>query len=125
MKDKILHIINRAIVDFPMQVPVITLTAKEIREMGFPDEIKFVDEHRLIDFGRYIAHEIEMVFENKKKEDEERAKAEIRVEKVIFVEDGSIDIEKLEEMFTNNPTIKIVVYRQGAQMPIIKNITEV
>ena len=41
-----------------------------------------------------------------------------RVEKFIFVEDGSVDTDELEERLAEtNPEIKVVVYRQGASAP--------
>lgn len=40
------------------------------------------------------------------------------VEKFIFVEDGSVDADELEEsLSTSNPEIKVVIYRQGSQRP--------
>ena len=41
-----------------------------------------------------------------------------RVEKFIFVEDGSVDADELEERLAEtNPESKVVVYRQGARAP--------
>jgi hypothetical protein len=40
------------------------------------------------------------------------------VEKFIFVEDGSIDTDELQEKLeTSNPEIKMVIYRQGSRPP--------
>ena len=40
------------------------------------------------------------------------------IQKFIFVEDGSVDTDELEEhVLMSNPEIKVVVYRQGAQPP--------
>ncbi len=54
--------------------------------------------------------------------DEERAKTEEKfktpVQKFLFIEDGTIDINELKEkLYYSNPEIKIVVYRQGANPP--------
>ena len=40
------------------------------------------------------------------------------ITKFIFVEDGSVDTDELEERLAQtNPEIKVVVYRQGAHPP--------
>lgn len=40
-----------------------------------------------------------------------------------IIEDGSVDIEDLQQfIFENNLKIKIVVYRQGAEKPELKSI---
>lgn len=45
--------------------------------------------------------------------------------KFLFVEDGSVDTDSLEkDLRKKNPEIKIVVYRQGAQMPQLVDIKE-
>lgn len=43
--------------------------------------------------------------------------------KILFVEDGSVDIDALKERLSvSNPEILVVVYRQGGRMP---QLTEV
>lgn len=43
----------------------------------------------------------------------------------LFVEEGSVDTDSLEkDLRKRNPEIKIVVYRQGAQMPQLVDIKE-
>lgn len=45
--------------------------------------------------------------------------------KFMFVEDGSVDIEQLEEeMEAKHPEIKVVVYRQGANKPEFLDLGE-
>lgn len=40
-----------------------------------------------------------------------------------IIEDGSVDIEDLQQfIFENNLKIKIVIYRQGAAKPELKSI---
>lgn len=40
-----------------------------------------------------------------------------------IIEDGSVDIEDLQQfIFDNNLKIKIVIYRQGAAKPELKSI---
>lgn len=46
----------------------------------------------------------------------------VSVEQFMFVEDGSIDITKLHDLKKRNPEIKVIVYRQGSQCPIIKEV---
>lgn len=44
-------------------------------------------------------------------------------ETLLFVEDGSVNIEKLRRTLKRrNPEIEIVVYRQGAAMPIVRDL---
>lgn len=41
--------------------------------------------------------------------------------KLLFVEDGSVDIDELQKFFEEqNMKIKIVIYRQGAPKPELK-----
>ena len=41
--------------------------------------------------------------------------------KYLLVEDGSIDVDELEQFFEeNNQKIKIIIYRQGSIKPKIK-----
>ena len=48
------------------------------------------------------------------------------VQKFLFVEDGSVDTDELEEILsTKNPEIKLVVYRQGASKPELVDVGEV
>lgn len=45
--------------------------------------------------------------------------------KFLFVEDGSVDLDSLEnDLRKKNPEIKIVVYRSGAHMPQLVDIKE-
>lgn len=45
------------------------------------------------------------------------------IEKFLYIEDGSCDIDDLIEKLGNtNPEIKVIVYRQGTQPPILKDI---
>ena len=44
-------------------------------------------------------------------------------ETLLFVEDGSVNIEKLRRTLKRrNPEIEIVVYRQGSAMPIVRDL---
>ena len=41
--------------------------------------------------------------------------------KFLYVEDGSVDVDELsEELFATNPEIKVIVYRQGAHIPVLE-----
>lgn len=59
-----------------------------------------------------------------------RAKYDIENEpkpykKIMFVEDGSVDVDALvEELERTNPEIKVVVYRSGATRPTLTDIKE-
>ena len=43
-----------------------------------------------------------------------------RITKLLFVEDGSIDIEELQQILPDN--IKIVVYLKGTKKPELQNL---
>ena len=42
------------------------------------------------------------------------------VEKFLFVEDGSVDLDELDSLTITNPEIKVLVVRQGGRVPEIK-----
>lgn len=43
--------------------------------------------------------------------------------KFLFIEDGSVDTDNLiEELYDTNPEIKVVIYRQGANKPELKEL---
>ena len=45
-------------------------------------------------------------------------KESIPVSKFIFIEDGSVDTDDLEEtLYARNPEIKVIIYRQGSRPP--------
>ena len=47
------------------------------------------------------------------------------VKKLLFVEDGSVDTDELEELLgMRNPEVKVVVYRQGARSPELVDVEE-
>lgn len=67
-------------------------------------------------FLNFIIDSLGQEFEIKKREREP-------IKKLIFVEDGSIDIDDLEEELSiRNTDMKIVVYRNGSNKPEIKEI---
>ena len=46
---------------------------------------------------------------------------QIRVDKFLFVEDGSVDVDELEDALEGQH-IKVVVYRQGSTPPVLKDV---
>lgn len=44
--------------------------------------------------------------------------------KFLFVEDGSVDLDELNELKETNREIKVIVYRTGGRIPELKNIKE-
>jgi hypothetical protein len=49
-------------------------------------------------------------------------KNDMKYKKLLLVEDGSVDVEKITEDLKDEP-IYIIVYRQGAKMPEIVDLT--
>lgn len=43
------------------------------------------------------------------------------IEQFLFIEDGSVKKKDIKEIQRRNPEIKVVVYRQGAPIPIVKD----
>lgn len=81
---------------------ILLIVDRYIREKAGPDgKVNYEDVRRELDKARY-----------------EVANTLRPVEKFIFVEDGSVDTDELEErLATSNPEIKVIVYRQGAKPP--------
>ena len=44
------------------------------------------------------------------------------IEKFLFVEDGSVDIDELGSLSITNPEIKVIVVRQGGRVPELKEV---
>lgn len=42
------------------------------------------------------------------------------IEKFLFVEDGSIDVDELDSLAITNPEIKVIIVRQGGRIPELK-----
>ena len=42
--------------------------------------------------------------------------------KLLYIEDGSVDLNRLEALRTANPEIFIIVYRQGSAQPKLVDI---
>ena len=47
-----------------------------------------------------------------------------KVERFLFVEDGSVDTDELSRQLEKNPKIAIVVYRQGSMPPQLVDVKE-
>ena len=45
-----------------------------------------------------------------------------KIKQFLFVEDGSIDLNLIEDLKESNPEIKVIVYRQGSRMTVIENL---
>lgn len=87
------------------------------KESGVPLDFKFVPLGILTRF----------VDDIRAREEQERKDEELKkpIKKFLFVEDGSVDCDKLiEDLSMKNPEIKVVVYRQGAREPQLKEVTE-
>ena len=55
---------------------------------------------------------------------EDLEKETMPVKKFLFVEDGTVDTDELEEILhQRNPEIKLVVYRQGGTPPRLEEVT--
>lgn len=44
------------------------------------------------------------------------------VEKFLFVEDGSVDLDVLDSLAVTNPEVKVLVVRQGGRVPELKEV---
>ena len=47
----------------------------------------------------------------------------IPIKYFLFIEDGSVDLDKIEDdVKRRNPEIKVIIYRQGARTPELKEV---
>ena len=46
----------------------------------------------------------------------------ITTEKFLFIEDGSVDLDELDNLAITNPEIKIIVVRQGGRLPVLQEV---
>ena len=44
--------------------------------------------------------------------------------KLLYIEDGSVDLQCLEDLCAANPEIFIIIYRQGSKPPILVDTEE-
>ena len=87
------------------------------KENGVPLDFKFIP---LAELTRFID---DIRAREQFEKGEEKMKAPVK--KFLFVEDGSVDCDTLtKDLSIKNPEIKVVVYRQGAREPKLKDITE-
>lgn len=87
------------------------------KKKGVPLNLKFVPLEVLACFVDDMR-----VREELEREDEELKKP---IKKFLFVEDGSVDCDKLiKDLSIKNPEIKVIVYRQGSCSPQLKEVTD-
>lgn len=87
------------------------LTPEEVKAKGLDEKSNFVSQNP--------NDGVKTVSQNKNRKQKQP------YTKFLFVEDGSVDTDSLEkDLRKRNPEIKIVVYRQGAQMPQLVDIKE-
>lgn len=87
------------------------LTPEEVKAKGLDEKSNFVPQ-KPNDGVKTVSHD----------EDCEKKKP---YTKFLFVEDGSVDTDALEkDLRKHNPEIKVVVYRQGANVPLLVDIKE-
>lgn len=87
------------------------------KENGVPLDFKFVPLETLTRFIDNIRAR-----EEQEKRDDELKKP---IKKFLFVEDGSVDCDELTETLSvKNPEIEVVVYRQGAREPQLKEVAD-
>ena len=101
------------------------LTAKDIKFL--------IEEDDLDKQTRYVPLDVVVETINIIKEDikrQQRAEEERKIwhkpyKKFLIIEDGSVDLDNLEEDFeAKHPEIKIIVYRQGANKPEFLDLGE-
>lgn len=101
------------------------LTAEEIRYLLEEDDLdkrfRYVPLGAIFDMINTIKKDVK----REKLAEQQREEWHRPYKKFMFVEDGSVDIEQLEEeMEAKHPEIKVVVYRQGAKRPELIEVAE-
>lgn len=95
------------------------ITKSKIKEI---EEIS--NETRFIAIGDLITliKDIKSTLKEEAELDDFKKKQLTPKTKFLYVEDGSVDLEELEnQLFVTNPEIKIITYRQGSNPPILLN----
>lgn len=102
-----------------------SLTAEEIRYLLEEDEVS--KNFKYVPFG-VVIDTIRIIQEDMKREQfakEEKERWHKPYKKFLIIEDGSVDLDNLEEDFeAKHPEIKIIVYRQGANKPEFLDLGE-
>lgn len=99
----------------------ITIPAIQIaNDFDEHDEIRYDKYVNISNFNWLIGELKKELFEEQLQEERKRP-----YKKLMFVEDGSVDIDELEaEIQNRNPEIKLVVYRQNSNKPELLDIKE-
>lgn len=95
------------------------ITKSEIKEIEEIDgETRFIAIDDLVT----LIKDIKSMLKEEAERDNINKKLLTPKTKFLYVEDGSIDLEELEsQLFNTNPEIKIIIYRQGSNPPILLN----
>lgn len=86
---------------------LLLLVDRHIRDKAGPDgKVDYDDVRKIIDNACYkVQNDLQPV------------------KKFMFVEDGTVDVDDLEErLSTTNPEVKVVVYRQGGLPPVLRGL---
>lgn len=97
------------------------VSAKDIQYLindgEFRENEKFISVERLkADIDRIKQAMLQQKEENKRNQP---------IKKFLYIEDGSVDIDQtILELERTNPEVKVIVYRQGANMPKLVDVGE-
>ena len=87
------------------------LTPEEVKDKGLDEKSNFVPQE--------LNDSVKTVSQSRNRNPKQP------YTKLLFCEDGSVDTDDLEkELRKHNPEIKVVVYRQGASVPLLVDIKE-
>lgn len=50
-----------------------------------------------------------------------RLRQKVPVKQFMFIEDGSVNLSKLDDLERRNPGVKVVIYKQGSAWPVLKD----
>lgn len=90
--------------------------SKTIEDIKQDENEKYIS---VSDFYSYINEVKDCIVQLQKAEEQEQI-LRTPIKKFLFIEDGSVDIGELQERMENsNPEIKIVIYRQGSNIPML------
>lgn len=108
------QVVNEVLLDIYRQKSGQYITRFDVEHSDMPQEEKLFTMSDIENICRILTERVEGM-----EKEEENKKP---VEKIIFVEDGSVDIEELEQTLTNNPEIKYIIYRQGSCVPLLTDL---
>lgn len=110
--------IERFLLNLYERITDMEIPAKDFKDMIKDGEINKNEYFISVSLLKNHINNIKFLLEEEQKEKQRQQKSKTPWKTLMFVEDGSCDVDALiDEMAIKNPEIKVVVYRNGANKP--------